>query len=103
MKKGDIEEKIVEAIEYIKANSPRLHLYICGRLLEKAERGTLKIKKKEAKKALGSIFHISRDAQYSIIKELEEFKLLLSISNKEYLIPITKKDYENMFKKSFFE
>jgi len=33
-----IEEKIVEAIQFIKSNSPILHLYICGKLLETQKR-----------------------------------------------------------------
>lgn len=91
------EQEIIEAVEFIKENSPKLHLYICGKLLESAEKGTLKIRCLEARKVLGSIFHIGRQAQLKILRELENYKLLLKINRKEYLIPITSEEYEELF------
>lgn len=96
MKTGE-EEQILEAIKYIKCNSPKLHLYFCGKLLEKAERGTHRIKQIEARRSLGSILHISRNAQQKILDELELYKLLLRLNRKEYLIPITYQEYEELF------
>lgn len=91
------EKEIIEAIQFIKKNSPKLHLYVCGKLLERAERGTFKIKAIEARKCLGSIFHINREAQLKILNELEDFRLILKLNRKEYLIPITHEDYEELF------
>jgi hypothetical protein len=95
--KEELEKKIIEAIEFIKENSPKLHLYITAKLLERSERGTSRIKTIEARRILGSIFHISRDSQLKILRELEEYRLILRINKKEYLIPITKEGYEKIF------
>lgn len=95
----NIEKEIVEAVKFIKKNSPKLHLYVCGKLLEKAERGTLKIKAINARKTLGSIFHISRESQLKILNELEKYKLILKINRKEYIIPITSEEYRDLFDK----
>ena len=94
-----IDKEIIEAVRFIKKNSPKLHLYVAGKLLEKAERGTLKIKAINARKTLGSIFHISREHQLKILSELENYKLILKINRKEYLIPITEKEYTELFEK----
>lgn len=93
----NIDKEIIEAVEFIKNNSPKLHLYVCGKLLEKAERGTLKIRAIDARKTLGSIFHISRDSQLKILNELESYKLILKINRKEYIIPITNTEYQKLF------
>jgi len=95
----NLDKEIIEAVEFIKKNSPKLHLYVCGKLLEKAERGTLKIKAINARKTLGSIFHISREHQLKILNELENYKLILKINRKEYLIPISNKEYQEIFDK----
>lgn len=95
----DIEKEILEAIEFIKENSPKLHLYVCGKLLEKTERGTHKITAIAARKYLGSIFHISRECQLKILSELEKYKLILRLSRKEYLIPINEEEYQDIFNK----
>ncbi len=97
--KENLDKKIIEAVEFIKENSPKLHLYVCGKLLEKAERGTLKIKATEARKTLGSIFHINRESQLRILAELEDYKLILRISRKEYIIPISNAEYQELFNK----
>ena len=93
----EIDKEIIETVEFIKKNSPKLHLYVCGKLLEKAERGTLKIKAINARKTLGSIFHISREHQLKILNELESYKLILKINRKEYIIPISSQEYQNIF------
>lgn len=95
--KENLDKEIIEAVEFIKENSPKLHLYVCGKLLENAERGTLKIKAITARKTLGSIFHISRESQLKILNELEDYKLILKINRKEYLIPITSIEYQEIF------
>ena len=95
----NLDKEIIEAVEFIKENSPKLHLYVTAKLLEKSERGTLKIKAIDARKTLGSIFHISRECQLKILNELERYKLLLKVNRKEYLIPITSEDYQELFDK----
>ncbi len=93
----NIDKQIIEAVEFIKENSPKLHLYVAAKLLEKAERGTLKIKAINARKTLGSIFHISRESQLKILAELENYKLILKINRKEYMIPISRLECEELF------
>ena len=93
------ETEILEAVEYIKANSPKLHLYVCGKLLEQCERGSLRLKALEARRCLGSIFHVNKQSQLKILKELEMYKLILKVNRKEYLIPITQEDYSELFDK----
>ncbi len=91
------EKEILDAIHFIKENSPKLHLYVTGKLLEYTERGSFRLKAEKARKALGSIFHINKKSQLRILGELEEYKLILRINRKEYLIPITADDYVEMF------
>jgi len=93
------KDEILDAVNFIKDNSPKLHLYVCGKLLERRKRGTFRIRVVDARKTLGSIFHISKNSQLKILKELESYKLILRISNKEYLIPITPEEYETLFNK----
>lgn len=90
-------EDILEAFKFIKKNSPKLHLYICGKFLENTTKGSLRIKMIDARRILGSIFHISKQSQITILKELEMYKLLLPINRKEYLIPISPEDYEELY------
>ncbi len=93
----NLDKEIIEAVEFIKKNSPKLHLCVAAKLLEKAERGTLKIKAINARKTLGSIFHISREHQLKILNELENYKLILKINRKEYLIPITRIECQDIY------
>lgn len=95
----NLDKEIVEAVEFIKKNSPKLQLYVCGKLLEKSERGTYKIKAIDARKTLGSIFHIPREAQLRILAELESYRLILKINRKEYFIPIRREEYQELFDK----
>ena len=97
--KENLDKEIIKAVEFIKKNSPKLHLYVCGKLLERAERGTLKIKAIDARKTLGSIFHISRESQLKILNELEHYKLILKVNRKEYIIPISRQEYQELFDK----
>lgn len=93
----EYEKEIIESLDFIKRNSPQLHLYTCGKLLERAERGTSIIRQLDARRSLGSILHISKNAQLVILKELEFFQLLIKINRKEYLIPITFEEYNRLF------
>lgn len=95
--KENLDKEIIKAVEFIKKNSPKLHLYVCGKLLEKAERGTFKVKAIDARKTLGSIFHINRESQLKILNELEKYKLILKINRKEYIIPISRQEYIELF------
>jgi len=98
MKQKKPEQEIIEAIKFIKKNSPKLHLYVAGKLLERTEKGTFRLKFIQARRTLGSIFHINKQAQLKILKELEMYKLILKVNRKEYLIPITHEEYESFFK-----
>ena len=93
------EQEILKAVEFIKKNSPKLHLYVAGKLLERTDKGTFKIKAVEARRTLGSIFHVSKQSQLKILKELEMYKLILRVNRKEYLIPITSEEYLELFEK----
>jgi len=37
--KQEIEFQIIKAVEFIKKNSPKLHLYVAGKLLANSDRG----------------------------------------------------------------
>ena len=91
------EQEIIEALNFIKDNSPKLHLYVAATMLSRTEKGTFRLKAIEARRTLGSIFHINKQAQLKILKELEMYKLILRLNRKEYLIPITSEDYEELF------
>lgn len=91
------EQEILEAVNFIKKNSPKLHLYVAASMLSRTERGSFIIRTIEARRTLGSIFHINKQAQLKILKELEMYKLILKINRKEYFIPITSDDYEELF------
>lgn len=93
------ETEIVEALKIIKKYSPKLHLYVAAKLLEKAGKGTHQIKEVEARRQLGTIFHISRESQLRIIKELENYRLLIKVDKGLYLIPLTEQEYEILFNK----
>lgn len=97
--KEDIDKEIIEAVQFIKKNSPKLHLYVCAKLLEKSEKGSSILSALEARRTLGSIFHISRKCQLRILKELEDYKLILKINKKEYLIPINEIEYQEIFER----
>ena len=91
------EQQILEALKFIKKHSPKLHLYVAASLLSRTEKGTHRIAFIEIRRTLGSIFHISKQSQLKILKELEMYKLILKINRREYLIPITYEEYEKMF------
>jgi len=93
---GETRE-IIEALEFIKNNSPKLHLYVAASILSRVNKGTHRISFVDIRKTLGSIFHVNKQSQIMILKELESYKLILRINRKEYLIPFTKEEYEKMF------
>lgn len=92
------ENEIIEALKIIKKHSPKLHLYLAAKLLERTEKGTYKIKAIECRRTLGSIFHINKQSQLKILEELEAYRLILRVNRKEYIIPFTEEDYQDIFK-----
>ena len=73
------------------------------KLLERVEKGSSKIKVVEARRTLGSIFHINKQSQLKILEELEMYKLLLRVNRKEYIVPFTREEYEEIFKEPLKE
>jgi hypothetical protein len=87
-------DNIISSINYIKKNCPKLHLYICGKLLEKTRVNIIEMR--QLRFILGSVFHIPKGLQTQIIKELIEMKLLIRKNKYELIITITKSEYENL-------
>lgn len=97
------EHEIIEVMKFIKKNSPKLHLYVAASMLSRVDRGTFRIRAIEARRTLGSIFHVNKQSQLTILRELEIYKLILKINRKEYLIPFTKEEYEELFQQPLKE
>lgn len=85
---------ITKSLSYIKKNCPVLHLYVCGKLLEKTKTNIISLDK--IRSILGTIFHIPRQFQNPIIRELISMKLLIRKSRGELIITITKDEYNSL-------
>ena len=94
------EQEILEALKVIKESAPKLHLYVAASILSRVEKGTSRIKVIEARKTLGSIFHVNKQSQLKILKELETYQLLIRSNRKEYIVPFSREEYEELFNES---